>query len=138
MKNTTLFLSFDRFLELRKSSDPLTLEILDLMNRHGILDAVNRMREIDAYIWVPEDTKKKVGAKPKWADGNVLYAWLAVERELQLARRKNPKVTPLECMKTKFRSLRNKPLRVLYDARPNPQHLDIKDPKTACRLHSDG
>jgi hypothetical protein len=136
MKKALVF-STARWAELRRAADPLTLEILQLMNRYGFLEIVDRVLEIDAHIWVPEAAKRP-GAKPKWANGNVLYAWLEVEAELQLARRKNPKITPLKVMETKFRSLRNKPLRVLHDGRPNPQHLDIKDPKTACRLHSAG
>ena len=136
MKTKRLVFSGNRWAELRKSGDILTLEILDLMGRRGIGAVIDRTIEIDQYIFVPERGKKR-GAKPKWDGGKALYAWLEVEAELILARRTNPKATPSCVMQAKFRSLKGKSLRVVHDM-SGRNHLEIANPKTAIRRHSEG
>jgi hypothetical protein len=85
---------------------------------------------------VPEPNKT-VGAKLKWSNENLKYAWLEVEVELALARRTNPKATVLACMKKKCENLKDDPLRVLYDL-SGDEHLEITNYRTAVRLHSEG
>jgi hypothetical protein len=136
MKTKSLVFSSSRWAELRKSEDALTLEILELMGRRGIGAVIDRTIEIDEYIFVPERGKKR-GAKPKWEGSKALYAWLEVEVELILARRSNPKATPLSVMQTKFRRLNGKALRIVHDT-SGRNHLEIANPKTAIRRHSEG
>ena len=109
---------------------------MDLWNRCGLQhDFLGRVLEIEHEVYKPE--KRKRGAKPKWQGGNALYAWLEVEAELQLARRANPKATALTVMQAKFCSLKGKPLRVVHDM-SGRKHLEIANPKTAVRRHSEG
>ena len=130
MKKPLIF-SRERWRELRASDDPLTREIVALMDKRGIPAVIDRVEEIDGLIFVPQ--RKKRGAPSKWENGGVLYAWLEVEIQLRLAKIKNSKATPRAVMKGIFRKLKGQPLRVL----PNSDE-GIKNDVTACRLHSTG
>jgi hypothetical protein len=124
-----LVFSRTRWRTLRASQDRLNKDIVALMDKHGIAGVLNRIDEIDHQLFVPK--KNKPGAPPKWKDGAVLYAWLEVEIQLQLAKLKNPRATLLPVMEVFFRKRMGMPLTV-------GDGLEIEDRKTACRLHSEG
>ena len=81
-------------------------------------------------------TKKK--RRPKmWGRTEQLCAWLAVEIEVQLARKTEPRIGYKAAMQRFFRRNRNRPLRARTNLAGGP-HLDIKTVDSALENHRAG
>lgn len=104
--------------------------LLDLLTREATIGTVKKMR-----VAAP----RKRGPKSIWSDDNVLHAWLALEIQLLIARRKSNsgkvKVDPI--FKAMFRERRGRPLRVA-DGRKGGRYIEIETAGTARRLHARG
>lgn len=156
-----LVLDLERLRELLCESDPETRQLAEAIgkNLNKAVEILNGLivpykkppkegargdlatapyQDQAGHWWTPAQGATRLSRRPKlWGRTEQLCVWLAVEIEVQLARKAEPGIGYKTAMQRFFRRNRNRPLRACTNLSGGP-HLDIKTVDIALDNHRAG